>query len=191
MDIYWHIHCHVHSYIHCHVHCHFHGFVHCHVCGFVHGHVHGHVHCPVHGFVHGHVHGHFHGFVHCHVCGFVHGHVHGHGHCHVHGFVHGHVHGRSCLFHGEFICISSTVILFLQTTCEWGLVSVMARYAPLDDLECLAKMIRFVVNIPSVCGNLLNGNSLVSHRVFSIQSSVNQTSSIYLKYHPLPQVLVG
>ena len=27
---------------------------------------------------------------------------------------------------------------FYKTTCEWGLVSVMARYVPLDDLECLA-----------------------------------------------------
>ena len=30
----------------------------------------------------------------------------------------GHVHGHFCLFHGELICISNTVILFLQTTCE-------------------------------------------------------------------------
>ena len=30
------------------------------------------------------------------------------------------------------------LILFLQTTFEWGLVSVMARNEPLDDMERLA-----------------------------------------------------
>lgn len=78
------------------------------------------------------------------------------------------------------------MILFLQTTCEWGLVSVMARYAPLDDLECLAKMIRFVVNIPSVCGNLLNGTSLVSHRVF-FHPTLCQPNKFYIsKISPPP-----
>ena len=139
----------------------------------------------IHFYIHCHIHCHVHCYIHCHV----------HCHVHIHGFVHGHVHGRSCLFHGEFICISSTVILFLQTTCEWGLVSVMARYA----LDMHLWMIWSVwqkwldlLSIYQVFVETCSTAPLWYHIVFfSIQPSVNQTSSIYPKYHPLPQVLVG